>query len=502
MEYSFSFSASFMVIILALVTLFNYIFTISRKASNKKRLPPEAAGGWPVIGHLPLLAGSQPRHITLGNLADQMGPIFTIKIGVHRVLVVNNSELARECLTTNDKAFANRPKALAMEILGYNYFMVGTSPYGEYWRQIRKIVSLGLLSNQRLGMLKHVREAEVKASIEGLYNEWIKNKNNSSQVLLELKRWFWDVSLNVIFKMVIGKRYAEPKKGDEGRDSDDEWRYAMRDFFKLTGKFVVSDAFPFLRCLDLGGDEKVMKKTAKELDNVLGEWLHEHKQTRASGMAKKRKEDFMDELLSIMDDAKEFSSQDVDTIIKSTCLALILAASDSTAVTLTWTLSLLLNNRHVLKKAQQELDIIVGRERQVNESDTKDLVYLQAIIKESFRLYPAGPLSVPHESIEDCSIGGYHIPAERFLTTHKDVDVKGQNFELIPFSSGRRMCPGVSFAVQVLNLTLATLLHSFEIETPSGQTVDMTEGAGQINIKVTPIDALLEPRLPPHLYCY
>ncbi|KAF2324464.1 hypothetical protein GH714_014483 [Hevea brasiliensis] len=169
---------------------------------------------------------------------------------------------------------------------------------------------------------------------------------------------------------------------------------------------------------------------------------------------KEKKEDFMDELLSIMDNAKEFSSQDVDTIIKFTCLALILAASDSTAVTLTWTLSLLLNNRHVLKKAQQELDIIVE-----------------------------------------------FIP-ERFLTTHKDVDVKGQNFELIPFSSGRRMCPGVSFAVQVLNLTLATLLHSFEIETPSGQPVDMTEGAGQINIKVTPIDALLEPRLPPHFYCY
>ncbi|KAF2324460.1 hypothetical protein GH714_014459 [Hevea brasiliensis] len=307
--------------------------------------------------------------------------------------------------------------------------MFGTSPYGEYWRQIRKIVTLEVLSNHRLEKLKHVRKAEVKVAIEGLYQQWIKNKNDSDKLLVEMKRWFFEVNQNVVFKIVVGKRFVECNKGDEGRDSDDDWRSALRDFFKLMGKFVVSDALPFLRWLDFGGDEKEMKKTAKELDNIIGGWLHEHKQKRASGVA------------------------------------IILAASDTTSVTLTWTLSLLLNNRHVLKKAQQELDTLVGRERQVKESDMKDLVYLQAIIKESFRLYPAAPLSVPHESIEDCSVGGYHIPAgtrlivnvskihrdsrvwfnpsefipERFLTTHQDVDVKGQNFELLPFGSGRRM---------------------------------------------------------------
>ncbi|XP_057989152.1 cytochrome P450 CYP82D47-like [Hevea brasiliensis] len=527
MESLFSFSVSAMVIILPLITPLIYLFWISRKASNKQRLPPEAAGGWPVIGHLHLLAGSQPPHIILGNLADQMGPIFTIKLGVHRALVVNSWELARDCLTTNDKAFANRPKSLAMEILGYNYQMFGTSPYGEYWRQIRKLVTLEVLSNHRLEKLKHVRKAEVKVAIEGLYQQWIKNKNDSDKLLVEMKRWFFEVNQNVVFKIVVGKRFVECNKGDEGRDSDDDWRSALRDFFKLMGKFVVSDAFPFLRWLDFGGDEKEMKKTAKELDNIIGGWLHEHKQKRASGVVYKGGgEDFMDVLLSILQDAKELSNRDVDTINKSTCLAIILGASETTSVTLTWTLSLLLNNRHVLKKAQQELDTLVGRERQVKESDMKDLVYLQAIIKESFRLYPAAPLSVPHESIEDCSVGGYHIPAgtrlivnvskihrdsrvwlnpsefipERFLTTHKDVDVKGQNFELLPFGSGRRICPAVSFALQVLNLTLATLLHSFEIETPSGQPVDMSESAGMTNLKATPVDVLLTPRLPPPLY--
>ena len=206
--------------------------------------------------------------------------------------------------------------------------------------------------------------------------------------------------------------------------------------------------------------------------------------------------------------------------------ALILAATDTTTVTLTWALSLLLNNREALKKAKQELDIQVGRERQVKESDVKNLEYLQAILKETMRLYPAGPLLVPHESLEDCTLVGYNIPIgtrllvnvpklhrdpsvwvnptefqpERFLTTHKDVDVKGQHFELIPFGSGRRMCPGISFALQVTQLTLATLLHTFEIVTPSNEPVDMTEKAGLTNLKATPLEVSLTPCLAAQAY--
>ena len=118
---------------------------------------------------------------------------------------------------------------------------------------------------------------------------------------------------------------------------------------------------------------------------------------------------------------------------------------------MTWALSLLLNNREDLKKAQQELDVQVGRERQVKESDVKNLEYLQAILKETMRLYLAAPLLVPHGSLENCTLAGNNFPTgtqllvnvpklhrdlsvwvdstefrpERFLTTHKGVNVKG-----------------------------------------------------------------------------
>jgi len=201
--------------------------------------------------------------------------------------------------------------------------------------------------------------------------------------------------------------------------------------------------------------------------------------------------------------------------------ALILAGTDTTAGTLAWSLSLLLNNREVLKKAIQELDTQIGMENMAIKSDLAKFEYLQAIIKETLRLYPPGPLSLPHESIEDCTIGGYHVPAgtrlltnlsklqrdpilysdplefrpERFLTTHKDVDVKGQHFELIPFGAGRRICPGITFSLQLMQITLATLLHGFDIVTPDGGPVDMVEHCGLTNVKASPLQVIFTPRL-------
>jgi cytochrome P450 len=187
---------------------------------------------------------------------------------------------------------------------------------------------------------------------------------------------------------------------------------------------------------------------------------------------------------------------------------------------------LILNNREVLEKAQDELDIQVGKHRQVDETDIKNLVYLQAIVKETMRLYPAAPLSAPRQAMEDCTVAGFHIPAgtrllvnlwklhrdpniwsnplefqpERFLKEHANLDVRGQDFEYVPFGSGRRMCPGISLALQVLHLTLARLLHGFEMGTVSDALIDMSEGPGITIPKETPLEVILRPRLHSSLY--
>ncbi|PNY01107.1 cytochrome p450 [Trifolium pratense] len=161
------------------------------------------------------------------------------------------------------------------------------------------------------------------------------------------------------------------------------------------------------------------------------------------------------------------------------------------------------------------------------KSDLTKLEYLRAIIMETLRLYPPTPLSLPHESIEDCIVDGYYVPAgtrlltnlsklqrdpmiysnplefrpERFLTTHKDVDVKGQHFELIPFGAGRRVCPGISFGIQLMQITLATLLHGFDIVTTNEGPIDMVEYKSLTSIKTSPLEVILTPRLSIQAFC-
>ncbi|XP_043697641.1 cytochrome P450 CYP82D47-like isoform X2 [Telopea speciosissima] len=498
--------------------------------SNKRVSPPEAAGAWPIIGHLHLLDGNPIPHITLGALADKYGPAFTIRLGMQPTLVVSSWEVAKECFSTNDRALATRSKAIATKLMGYNYALFGFARYGTYWREVRKIVMLELRSNRRLEMVKHVRASEIEAFIKEIYKNWeaAAAEKQQGRVLVDMKKWFADLTLNIIVRMVAGKRYFGKADAEEAKRCQE----GVREFFHYIGLFVVSDAFPFLEGLDLHGYEKAMKKTAKNLDSIVDGWLKEHKKKRSSDEYAKAKgssdhQDFMDVMISIMEDSKISSTDyDAETVIKATCLNMILGANDATVVTFTWVLSLLLNNPHVLKKAQDELDMHIGKERQVDESDIVKLEYLQALVKETLRLYPPTLLSASHEAIEECTISGFHIQVgtriltnlykihrdprvwlepsefrpERFLTSHADIDLRGQHFEFIPFGSGRRMCPGISFALQVLHLGLARLLHGFEFATPSNAPVDMTESQGLTNLKATPLQVLLSPRLPSEAY--
>nr|GMD75964.1 cytochrome P450 CYP82D47-like [Ipomoea batatas] len=442
------------------------LFLAPKNDAQHKRLTPEVPGAWPIIGHLHLLAGRKtPTHLILASMADKYGPIFRMRLGSQPVVVVSDSVVARECFRAKDKELATRPKFMASEIMGYNYSMFAIAPYGEYWREIRKIVLLELLSNRRIEMLRKVRESHVRKAIKRTFDHWSHNKDpTSGAVVVEMKQWFSRLIINLSIAMLFG----EEEVADES-----QLLKSIRNLFELFGETLVSDFIPWLRWMDLGGYEKAMKKTAEEMDCAADRWLKEHRTKR--NLKSKEEEDFMDAMLSLFDAPSNQTHPfgfDTDVIIKSTCLNLLLGATDTTTITLTWALSLVLNNYDVLMNIQDELDTKIGKFRGIEESDINQLIYIQAVVKETLRLHPAAPLSVPHEAIEDCTINGYHIQKgtrvipnlakihrdpkvwvepnefrpERFLTTHKDIDIKGNNFEIIPFGSGRRMCPGLTTA--------------------------------------------------------
>nr|QNS29955.1 cytochrome P450 [Nothapodytes nimmoniana] len=519
---------SFLSLAFAVCSLLAFIYYLLLRSKSNRTSScsvPQAGGDLPVIGHLHLLGGGQLTHKTLGAMANKYGPLFTIRLGSHKALVVSSWEVARECFTTHDKVFSSRPAISASKLLGYDFAMFGFAPYGSYWREMRKIVNLQLLSSKHIDMLKHIRESEVDTCFRELYELWVGNGSRRNGVLVNMIQWFGCMTHNTAVRMVGGKRYFGINADcDEGKAR--KVRKVMRDFPYLFGVFVLSDAIPFLGWLDFSGYEKAMKRTAKELDILIGGWLEEHKQKRVLGGEGRGEQDFMDVMLSVLGDAK-ISGFDADTINKATCLNLILAASDTTMVTLTWAISLLLNNPHVLERAQEEVDAQVGNKRRLKESDIKNLVYLHAIVKETLRLYPPSPIIGLRSSTEDCIISpGYHVPAgtrlmvnawkihrdervwpepdmfqpERFLTSHKDIDVNGKNCKLIPFGSGRRSCPGSSVGLHTIHLILASFLHSFDVTKPSVEDVDMTESLGLTNLKATSLEVYIRPRLHSKLY--
>ncbi|PWA48494.1 cytochrome P450 [Artemisia annua] len=496
-----------------------------RKSNNTKKgtklIAPEPLGALPFIGHLHFLRGQAPIARTLGKIADDYGPVYSLRLGSRRALVVSSWQMIRECFTSNDRNFANRPNTAISRHMVYDNAGFALAPYGAYWREIRKLVTSELFTSQRVEKFKNVRDSEVKSFISELM--LLSMKNGDQAFVMDMYKWLENITFNIIVRILAGKRFLNRGSTDEGNDS--HIKEALTKGLYVSGLFVSSDFFPYMEWMDIGGHVKSMKQVAKELDTVIGKWVDEHIENKKVCDGDKEA-DFMDVMLSTLPEDAKVCGKGRETVIKATTMILMLTGSESTALTMTWALSLLLNHPNVLKAAQKELDIHVGKKKWVEESDLKNLTYLQAIVKETLRLYPPGPLAGPHEAIEDCNIGGYHVPKgtrlimnvwklhrdpqvwfnpdefrpERFLEEHLDINYQGQNFEYIPFSTGRRMCPATSFALHVVHLTLARLLQGFELSTPMGKPVDMTEGLGIALPKVKPLEVNIIPRVSPELY--
>ena len=178
-----------------------------------------------------------------------------------------------------------------------------------------------------------------------------------------------------------------------------------------------------------------------------------------------------------------------------------------------------------MKRLQQELEDVVGIERLVEEKDLPNLPYLDMVIKETFRFHSPGRFLIPHQSMEDMEINGYYIPKnsrilvnvwaigrdpnvwsenveefwpERFIG--RNIDVRGHDFELIPFGSGRRICPGMQLGLTTVRFVVAQLVHCFTWKLPFGMRpcdLDMTENVGLTNPRANHLLALPAYRLQP-----
>ncbi|XP_060209967.1 nicotine N-demethylase CYP82E3-like [Lycium barbarum] len=520
MDYHFSSNLQAVLGLLAFVFL--SIILWRRKTFTTKKLAPEVPGAWPIIGHFLQLSGTGeniPFARTLGVLADKYGPIFTLRMGMYPYLIISNWEAAKDCLTTHDKDFAARPTSMAGQSIGYKYARFTYSEFGAYYSQVRKLALTQVLSSTKLEKMRHIRVSEMENSIKDLYSLTQVKKND----VINISEWFHQLTLNIIVKTICGKRYNKIEEDEEAK----RFRKAFKGIMYVVGQIVVYDAvpFPLAKYFDFQGHIKLMKNIYKDLDSILQGWLDDH--MKKKGVNNHEDEDAIDAMLRVTD-VNEFKAYGYSqaTVIKSTVLSLILDGSGTTSVHLIWIMSLLLNNPHAMKQAQDEIDTKVGKERWVEESDIKNLVYLQAIVKETSRLYPPVPLLLPHEAVQDCQVAGYDIPKgtrlyinawkihrdpniwsepekfmpERFLTSKANIDAGGQHFEFIPFGSGRQSCPGKTFATLLTHLTFARLLQGFDFSKSSNKPIDMTEGVGITLPNVNQVEVLVTSRLSSKLY--
>ncbi|CAM6045612.1 unnamed protein product [Sphagnum compactum] len=512
----------------------NHVFL---RKSSRMRLPP-GPWPWPVVGNLlQLLQGNKNLHKTFASLAQQYGPIVYLRLGSVPTVVVSSPAMAKEFLKTHDQEFQYRPKqGLVAEILmGNNGMAMSTG--GPLWRHLRRICSTEFFTTKHLQSFESMRTKEINSTINDIHMESGEGK------VVDLRFRLSSLSINILTHMMFTKRYfGEDKSRQKELHYFKEVTEQVSHWF---GVLIISDYIPSLRWLvKLQGIQASLHALRDKKSQFIQELITEHKkltievdQVQDSGNENvaNTPKDFVDVLLSAPeeDGIGKLSEETIETVV----LEMLTAGLESSALTIEWAMAELIRNPMIMKRAQAELETLVGMNRIVEESDLHKLTYLQAVIKETYRLHPLGPLLVPHSSTNKvCGImERYDIPPhttvivnawaigrnpstwekpfefypERFIQQQQHhigaeiVDMNENNFKLLPFGSGRRACPGRALGTLVVQIVLARLLHSFHWVLPNHQepnTLDMSEEFGLALSRAQPLHAKAYPKLPVHLY--
>ncbi|XP_022737725.1 flavonoid 3'-monooxygenase-like [Durio zibethinus] len=505
-----------LVLYFILSAVFLYFIFVTLRKRHRLPLPP-GPKPWPIIGNLPHM-GAMPHH-SLAALAKVYGPLMRLRLGFVDVVVAASASVASQFLKVHDSNFSNRPPNSGAKYVAYNYQDLVFAPYGPRWRLLRKISYVHLFSGKALDDFRHVREEEIRVLVRALASA--KTKVNLGQLLNVC-------TVNALGRVMLGQRVFGDGSGGADPQAD-EFKSMVVELMVLAGVFNIGDFIPALEWLDLQGVQAKMKKLHKRFDRFLSGILQEHK-LKAGSDGSGKHADLLSTMISL-EDADGEGGKLTDTEIKALLLNMFTAGTDTSSSTVEWGIAELIRHPKILAQVREELDSVVGGDRLVSDLDLPHLTYFQAMIKETFRLHPSTPLSLPRMASESCEINGYHIPKgatllvnvwaiardpdewknplefrpERFLPggERPNADVRGNDFEVIPFGAGRRICAGMSLGLRMVQLLAATLVHAFDWELADGLTpenLNMEEAFGLTLQRAVPLMVHPRPRLSQHTY--
>ncbi|KAJ0980242.1 hypothetical protein J5N97_008497 [Dioscorea zingiberensis] len=502
-------SFSFLLLSLTLLLI------LKRHPKTKNINPPPSPPSLPILGHLHLL--KPPLHHSLATLSSLHGPILSLRFGSRPALLISSLSAATDCFSTNDLVFANRPRLLAGKHLGYNYTTIAWASYGPHWRNLRRLTTLELFSTLRLNSFSSMRRDEVLSLVKSL----VKDSKHGAMTKVVLRPRLFELSLNIMMRMIAGKRYYgddEVKDKEEG----EKFKEIVEETFRVSGNSNLCDFLPFLRYFGYGGMERRVVRLHEKRDAFLQELIEKHKEIRRTRDDHVHAGDHCEGegikavihvLLGLQVDDPDYYT---DEIIKGVVVMMLTAGTDTSAVTIEWAMSLLLNHPEVLDNVKDEILMNVGEKRFVTEVDLQKLPYLHGIISETLRLQPAAPIIPAHESSEDCKVGGFDVPCGTMLLVNawaiqRDPELWAEpnkfvperwllekereaHQKTLPFGIGRRSCPGEGLAMRVVGLALAALIQCFDWRRVDGELVDLSEGPGLTMPKAQPLLALCQPR--------
>ncbi|CAO2037990.1 unnamed protein product [Urochloa humidicola] len=485
-----------------------FFFSTGRKASlshgdGRRSLPPSPPG-FPLVGHLPLL-GSLP-HRTLRTMARTHGPVMLLRLGRVPIVVASSAAAAQEAMKARDVAFSGRYRGPMVERLFYGCDMA-FAPYGEHWRQARRVCVLHLLSQRCVLSFRRVRQQQTAALLDRVRGaSLVDGAVNLSHLL-------------VVYSSVVLLRAAFGDDSSAGFDGEGKiLRKLMVDAEELLGLGTLGEVVPWLSWVDsIRGVHAKATRTFDALDGFLERGIADYRKRRHGG---RREGDGGDDdsrrsFVSVLLDVEEEEAAGgvrFDTVaVKAIILDMFLAGSSTTASIVEWAMAELINHPDEMRKLQEEIRTTihgVGGDNQITEDHLGNLRHLKPVIKETLRLHMPSPL-VLRETVEDTELLGYHVPActrviidveaiaqdpatweraEEFLPERWFGDdgggplvaAAGQDFTFLPFGGGRRGCPGAGFGMASVDLLLTSLLYHFDWELPAGgaSTVDMDEVGG------------------------
>ncbi|XP_025883594.1 premnaspirodiene oxygenase-like [Solanum lycopersicum] len=510
MEFQFTFNFIFLFLFLS----FLYLLVVQWKKSRNlnKKLPP---GPWklPFIGsvHHLALEGGLPHH-ALTNLGKKYGPFMHLQVGEISTVVVSSMDMAREVLKTHDLAFASRHKILAFDIILYKSTDIGFCSYGDYWRQMRKVCVLELLTTKNVRSFSSIRRDEASRLVQFI------RSSTCGEPINVTERISWYQS-SITCKTAFGELLKDQEK----------FLGILREFTEVAGGFSTADIFPSIKILQvLSGLKSRILKFHKNVDVIVEDVINEHKKNLASGKKGNGAfggENLVDVLLRLKESG-ELKIPITNDNIKAIIIDLFIAGTETTTTTTIWAMTEMIRNPSVLAKAQTEVrEAFKGKEEIFNEDVIEELKYLKQVVKETLRLHPPLPLLIPRECREETNINGYTIPlktrvvvnvysmgrdpkywedAESFIPERfegSSVDFMGNNFEYLPFGSGRRMCPALSFGLINVYLPLANLLYHFDWKLPDCvklEDMDMNEFSGIAAARKSELYLIATPYYPSH----